>query len=235
VSASRRLRLVGAEPTTAVHAASSAAKVDGVDGVDGVSDADRVDAADRSGSVGDDPRALLQRVARGDEAAFGRFYDLVAPAVHGVVLRVLRDPAMAEETTQDVFVELWRLAPRYDPSRGSPARWAVTVAHRRAVDRVRSEQAARDRDDVEARRADVAVAGVAEQVVDAASAELDRARVAAALTHLTDVQREALTLAYYGGHTYREVAVLLDVPEGTVKTRIRDALIKLRDLMGVTP
>ena len=173
--------------------------------------------------------ALLQRAGRGDEAAFGEFYDQASATVHGIVLRVVRDPSMAEEVTQETFVELWRLAPRYDHSRGSAKSWAATVAHRRAVDRVRSEQASRRRDASDGRKRVRAFDSVAEDVID----KLDEARVRRALETLSPTQREAVTLAYYGGHTYREVAVLLEVPEGTVKTRIRDGLIKLRDQIGV--
>ena len=181
-------------------------------------------------SAGDDPvGSALQRAGRGDEAAFAEFYRHMSATVYGIVLKVLPDPAMTEEVTQEVFVELWRLAPRFDPSRGSAHGWAATVAHRRAVDRVRSEQSARNREEVDSRRADRSRDEVIDQVVD----RLDRSRVVEALGQLTDAQREAVALAYYGGHTYREVAVLLGVPEGTVKTRIRDGLIKLRDLMGV--
>lgn len=173
--------------------------------------------------------AAIERAARGDESAFAEFYDEVSPVVYGTTLRVLRNPALAEEVTQDVFLELWKQAPRYDGSRGSPKAWAATVAHRRAVDRVRSEESARARDDASHRMADVDH----DVVVDEVTSELDRSRVVSALGQLTAPQREALSLAYYGGHTYREVAVLLDVPEGTVKTRIRDGLTRLRILMGV--
>ena len=186
----------------------------------------------------DDPKAAaveaIRGAGRGDEQAFARFYDLVSPTVFGTVLRVVRNRAFAEEITQEVFVELWRQAPRYDPDRGSPTTWAATIAHRRAVDRVRSEESARARDDRHARDTPADRDVVAETVTDEAAAEYDRDRVAKALGQLTDVQREAVTLAYYGGHTYREVATLLDTPEGTVKTRIRDGLIKLRDYLEVT-
>ncbi|MEZ5298814.1 MAG: sigma-70 family RNA polymerase sigma factor [Ilumatobacteraceae bacterium] len=186
----------------------------------------------------DDPKAAaandLRLAGRGDEQAFARFYDVVAPTVFGTVLRVVRSRALAEEVTQEVFLELWRQAPRYDADRGAPTTWAATIAHRRAVDRVRSEESSRVRDDRHARTAPVEHDTVAETVTDEAVAEYDRARVARALDRLTDAQREAVTLAYYGGHTYREVAVLLDTPEGTVKTRIRDGLIKLRDFLEVT-
>lgn len=171
----------------------------------------------------------LAASGRGDEAAFARFYDLMAPAVHGTILRVVRDPAMAEEVTQEVFVELWRLAPRFDRSRGSARAWSATIAHRRAVDRVRSEQSRREREARDAGRSTVAYDEVSEAVGD----DLERQRVARALAGLSDPQREAITLAYYGGKTYREVAALLSIAEGTAKTRIRDGLIKLRDTLGV--
>ena len=178
----------------------------------------------------DDVAAALLDAGRGDEAAFGRFYDLTSRLVHGTVLRVVRDPSMADEITQEVYLELWRLAPRYDPGRGTATGWAATVAHRRAVDRVRSEQSRRNREEADAHRRDIPYDGVVEAVVD----RFDESRVRRALATLSPVQRDAVTLAYYGGNTYREVAALLDVPEGTVKTRIRDGLIKLRDQFGVT-
>jgi RNA polymerase sigma-70 factor (ECF subfamily) len=187
-------------------------------------------AVDRAVDRAVDPVAdALRRAGAGDHAAFAEVYRQLAPVVYGMVLKVVRDPAMSEEVTQEVFVELWRLAPRYDRERGTPRTWAATVAHRRAVDRVRSEQSLRNREEAESRRAERERDDFVEEVVD----RLDRTRVAAALDQLTGPQREAVTLAYFGGHTYREVAALLGVPEGTIKTRIRDGLIKLRDLMGV--
>lgn len=175
--------------------------------------------------------SAIERAARGDESAFADFYDEVSPVVYGTTLRVLRNPAIAEEVTQDVFLELWRLAPRYDRSKGSPRAWAATIAHRRAVDRVRSVESARARDEADQRMAPAETNAVEDEV----TTNLDRARVVSALAKLTEAQREAVSLAYFGGHTYREVAELLGVPEGTVKTRIRNGLIKLRDLMGVMP
>lgn len=174
--------------------------------------------------------SLLASAARGDERAFGDLYDALAATVHGIVVRVVRDPAIAQEVTQEVFVELWRLAPRFDVDRGSAAGWASTIAHRRAVDRVRSEQARRSREEVDASKQAVPFDEVSEAVEDRDA----RSLVRSSLDALTEHQREAVSLAYYGGHTYKEVAVLLDVPEGTVKTRIRDGLIKLRDQFGVT-
>ncbi len=175
--------------------------------------------------------SAIERAASGDQAAFAEFYDDVSPVVFGIILKVLRNQAMAEEVTQDVFLELWKQAPRYDRSKGSPRAWAATVAHRRAVDRVRSEESSRARDEADARLGAIDHDVVAEEV----ATNLDQQQVLEALAQLTAPQREALSLAYYGGHTYREVAAMLDVPEGTIKTRIRDGLIRLRDLMEVTP
>ncbi len=171
----------------------------------------------------------LQRAGRGDQSAFGELYDATSGLVHGIVLKVVRDPSQAEEITQEVFVEIWRLAPRYEENRGSVKSWIATIAHRRAVDRVRSEQSHRDRNDVVGRQVDREHDSVSEVVLD----RLDRTRVIAALDLLTNDQRAAVELAYYGGHTYREVAVLLGVAEGTIKGRIRDGLIKIRDHLGV--
>jgi RNA polymerase sigma-70 factor, ECF subfamily len=174
------------------------------------------------------PDELLARVARGDEAAFAALYDELAPRVFGLARRVLRDPAQAEEVAQEALVEVWRTASRYDPSRGSATSWALTIAHRRAVDRVRSEQASAERE----RR--VATQDVPyDDVVEQATARLERQQVQRCLKGLTDLQREAITLAYYRGYTYREVAQLLGAALPTVKTRMRDGLIRLRDCLGV--
>lgn len=173
--------------------------------------------------------ALLRRTAQGDHRAFEQVYDLLAPAVFGSVRRVVRDPCLSEEVTQEVFIEIWRTASRFDPSKGSPIAWVTTIAHRRAVDRVRAEERSADRD----RRA--ASHPVAYDVVaESAEHNLDRERVRHCLKRLTDLQREAVTLAYYGGYTYREVAGLLGIPPGTVSTRMRDGLIRLRHCLGVS-
>lgn len=175
--------------------------------------------------------AMLRAVAKGEEAAFATLYDETAARVHGLVLRIVRNPAQAEEVTQEVYLEVWRRASRFDPRRGSPFAWLMTMAHRRAVDRVRSAQSASTRDETwEARGREVQFDTTAET----AAARLDARRVRAALDELTDAQREAVSLAYLGGYTHREVAGLLDLPLGTAKTRIRDGLIRLRDQMGVT-
>jgi RNA polymerase sigma-70 factor (ECF subfamily) len=177
-----------------------------------------------------DADVLLRAVARGDEAAFTRLYDLVAARVFGLARRVLRDPAQAEEVAQEVLVEVWRTAARFDPARGSATSWIFTIAHRRAVDRVRSEQAGAER----ARRL---AAGSAQtpydEVVDEATARLEHQQVRRCLSNLTSLQREAITLAYYQGYTYGEVARLLDAGLPTIKTRMRDGLIRLRDCLGM--
>jgi len=186
-------------------------------------------ADDRDADQKDPLGTLLSRAGRGDQSAFEELYDALAPLLHGVVLKVVRDPAQSEEVMQEAFIELWRLAPRYDDSRGSVRAWAATLAHRRAIDRVRSEQSGRDRTEREAQKRPIQTNDVAEQVV----ANIDGTRVRKALERLTEMQRQAVELAYFGGHSYREVALLLDVAEGTIKTRIRDGLIRLRDELGV--
>jgi len=173
---------------------------------------------------------LLRASARGDEAAFAQLYDATAARLNGLVLRVVRDPAQTEEVTQEVFVEIWRQSARFDESAGSPLAWMMTIAHRRAVDRVRSAEASSRRDTTyEQRSREVDHDATAE----AATANLEGQRVRAALKSLTDAQRSAIELAYFGGYTHTEVATLLDLPLGTAKTRIRDGLIRLRDTLGV--
>jgi len=177
---------------------------------------------------GPDLAALLAQVARGDEAAFEAVYDQVAAPVFGTVRGVVRDPSLSEEVTQEVLVEVWRAASHFDPGRGSALAWVATIAHRRAVDRVRSEQRSSERE----RRAASSVIAY-DEVADTVADNLDRERVRRCLGWLTELQREAVTLAYYGGYTYREVAGMLGVAAGTVNTRMRDGLIRLRDCLGV--
>lgn len=173
---------------------------------------------------------LLERSARGDESAFARLYDATAARVYGLVLRVVRDPAQAEEVTQEAYLEIWRTSARFDSNRGTAMAWLLTIGHRRAVDRVRSAEASTRRDTTYHFQAQ----SVDHDATDeAATASLEATRVRTALAGLTDVQRQALELAYFGGYTHTEVATLLGLPVGTAKTRIRDGLIRLRDALGV--
>lgn len=185
---------------------------------------------DTDGDHAADPSLLLAAVGKGDEGAFGRLYDLVAARVFGLIRRVVRDPAQAEEVAQEVMVEVWRTAARFDPARGSATAWMFTIAHRRAVDRVRAEQASSDR---LAKYA--AGAGDAEydEVAEEVTRRLEHQQVRRCLDSLTDLQRQAVTLAYYDGRSYREVADLLGSGLPTIKTRMRDGLIRLRDCLGV--
>lgn len=177
-----------------------------------------------------DADELLVRVARGDERAFAALYDLVSARVFGLIRRVLRDPAQSEEVAQEVMVEVWRTAPKFDPTKGSATAWVFTIAHRRAVDRVRSEQAGIER---VRRVASVSAETPYDEVVEAATARIEQQQVRRCLDGLTDLQREAITLAYYGGNSYREVADLLGTALPTIKTRMRDGLIRMRDCLGV--
>jgi RNA polymerase sigma-70 factor (ECF subfamily) len=189
-----------------------------------------------SAVAGPDPGApadagqLLRAVARGDERAFERLYELVAARVYGLIRRVLRDPAQAEEVAQEVLVEVWRTAARFDPARGSATAWVFTIAHRRVVDRVRAERAAAERDiRVGAGTIDTPY----DAVVDEVSGRLERQQVRRCLDDLTELQRESVTLAYYQGHTYAQVAELLGASVPTIKARMRDGLIRLRYCLGV--
>jgi RNA polymerase sigma-70 factor, ECF subfamily len=177
-----------------------------------------------------DAGELLSRVARGDERAFAELYDLLSPRVYGLIRRVLRDPAQSEEVAQEVMVEVWRNAGRFDGTRGSATAWVFTIAHRRAVDRVRAEQASSDRAQ---RAAASSVDTPYDDVVETATARIEQQQVRRCLDGLTELQREAITLAYYNGNSYREVADLLGAALPTIKTRMRDGLIRMRDCLGV--
>ncbi|MFJ1756137.1 ECF RNA polymerase sigma factor SigK [Kitasatospora sp. NPDC088134] len=179
---------------------------------------------------GPDLKELVARVVRGDQDAFSALYDALAGPVFGLVRRVVRDAAQSEEVAQEVLVEIWRTAARYQPERGEVMSWALTVAHRRAVDRVRSAQAAADRD---RRAAESAYTAAYDEVAEQVEGRLEREQVRRCLKTLTELQRESLTLAYYRGYSYPEVAQVLGAPLGTVKTRMRDGLIRMRDCLGV--
>ena len=182
----------------------------------------------RPAAPGTSLAALLCQIAAGDEAAFEAAYDHIAAPVYGMVRRVLRDPGQSEEVTQDVLTEIWRTAARFDPARGSAMAWVATIAHRRAVDRVRAEQASASR---QRRSATATVPVPYDDVAETVQASLEAERLRRCLGALTDLQRQAVTLAYYCGHTYRQAAALLGVPAGTLSTRMRDGLIRLRDCL----
>lgn len=189
------------------------------------------DVGDALSGMQDTPEHRLTRVAAGDKQAFAELYDATAPRIYGLVKRLLIDPAQAEEVTQEIYLEVWQTATRYKPERGSAMSWMLTMAHRRAVDRIRASQASRDRDSrIGIRDYDREYDQVAEHV----EITMEGARVKRALQGLTELQRQAVELAYYGGLSHSEIAAELHVPVGTVKTRIRDGMIRLRDAMGVT-
>ncbi|MFQ4149210.1 ECF RNA polymerase sigma factor SigK [Arthrobacter sp. LAPM80] len=173
---------------------------------------------------------LIRLVALGDEAAFEELYDAVSPRVFGLVRRVVRDPAQSQEVTQEVFLDIWEQASRFDVDRGKAMSWILVIAHRKAVDKVRASQASTNRD---LRQGIKEFQESYDDVADTVETQMEAERVNQALESLTQAQQEAIRLAYYGGYTHQEVADLLKVPVGTVKTRIRDGMIRLRDRMGV--
>lgn len=174
---------------------------------------------------------LLARIAGGDQAAFAEFYQLTSRRVFGMARRVLIDPELSEDSTQEVFLQVWQNAAKFNPEAGSPLSWLMTISHRRAVDKVRSSQSATDRE---------AKYGASSQDVDhdSVSAEVDSRLEAEAVVRcletLTDTQQESVRLAYYGGLTYREVAEKLNAAVPTIKSRIRDGLIRLKTCLGVS-
>ncbi|WP_228373568.1 sigma-70 family RNA polymerase sigma factor [Demequina soli] len=177
--------------------------------------------------------SALVRAGRGDQAAFEEVYDALAGTVHGLALRIVRDPQLAEDVAQEALVEAWRLAARFRPDRGSARAWVLTIAHRRAVDRVRSEQSHADRLLAHGAR-HTATVEEPETVVETMDAQWRAARVRRGLATLTPLQREALELTYFKGYTNRQLAESLGIPLGTAKARIRDAVIRLRDTWEAT-
>jgi len=173
---------------------------------------------------------LLALVANGDQRAFAQLYDLMASRVLGLTRRVLRDHAQSEEVTQEIFLEVWQNAPRFDAGKGSAVTWIMTMTHRRAVDRVRAAQSSRDRDTKVGIRD---YQSEYDHVAETVEVKLESERVKEALERLTELQRQAVTLAYFGGLSHSEVAELLHIPVGTIKTRLRDGMIRLRDELGV--
>jgi len=182
------------------------------------------------GAPASTPQDLLERVAAGGQAAFSELYDQFAPRVFGLVKRLLRDHSQSEEVTQEVFLEIWQTATRFDAEKGAAVSWILTMAHRRSVDRVRSSQSSRDRDvriGIRDHHPDY------DHVSETIEIRLEHERVEKAMCRLTELQRQAVSLAYYGGYSHSEVATMLSLPIGTVKTRLRDGMIRLRDEMGV--
>lgn len=190
----------------------------------------RQTAATRNKEV--DLAYLLRRSADGDEAAFAALYDVTSATVYGMTLRVVRSPEIAAEVLQEAYLMAWQQASRFDQERGTVLGRLCTLAHRRAVDRIQHVAREKDREQTfENRRAGTPADETWQEVEQA----LDTQQVQAAMGALTPLQREAVSLAYYEGCTYQQVAQRLDIPLGTAKARIRDGLHRLRTALGVRP
>lgn len=178
-------------------------------------------------SSGDDSH-LASAVADGDRSALEVVFQRFGGAVQSMAFRVLRDEALAEDVTQEVFVSFWRSPDKFDPERGTLRTFLMTLAHRRAVDTVRSEEARYRREE---KVPDDVQPDIEEQVWQSSLSDAVRA----AMDELPDTEREAIALAYFGGLSYVQVAKRLGAPEGTVKSRIRSGMKKLSvTLAGVT-
>lgn len=171
---------------------------------------------------------LLARVAAGETNAFAELYDDTSPRVYGLALRIVRDSAEAEEVAQESYLQIWRIASRFDPRRGSAISWILMITHAAAVDRVRSTHASTRREHTYEHQAQRLALVSPDTTHDLACTTFEATRVRGALSGLSALQREALVLAYFGGFTQPEIAVRLGVPLGTAKTRVRDGLIGLR-------
>lgn len=178
-----------------------------------------------------DLNQTLSAVAAGDRQAFARLYDELSPAAFGLIRRIVRSRAHAEEVTQEVFFEVWRKASDWKPHRGNATSWVLMIARARATDRVRSEQASRDRQE---RVAPGWVERPDDDVAELVAIKQEHEDVRSSLSALTDKQRQVIELAYYGDKTYSEIADSLGLPVSTVKTRMRDGLMRMRDLYGVS-
>lgn len=182
---------------------------------------------DETRTTAPDLDLLLGKVSRGDNAAFATLYDQLSGSVHGLALRVVRDPARAEEVTQDVFLEVWKNSTRFDRAKGKAKTWILTIAHRRAVDAVRRSESLK-RADHHSVADEVSHDEPAESVIR----QDEHQAVRSCLETLTELQLESVRLAYFNGYSYPEVAALLDRPLPTIKTRMRDGLIRLRDCLS---
>ncbi|WP_028279425.1 ECF RNA polymerase sigma factor SigK [Arthrobacter sp. H5] len=193
-------------------------------------ESDAANFADDSGNAAPTLTELLLRVARKDRNAFAEFYGQTSRRVYGLARRVLVDPELSEDTTQEVYLQVWNMADRFNPEAGSPMAWLMTLTHRRAVDKVRSEQSSTER---EARYGAAMQVIDHDDVVDTVTQRLEAETVVKCLETLTDTQQESVNLAYYGGLTYREVGEKLGVAVPTIKSRIRDGLLRLKTCLGV--
>jgi RNA polymerase sigma-70 factor (ECF subfamily) len=185
-------------------------------------------------TTGGDDAALAAAIADGDQGALNVVYERHADSCFGLARRIVLERSLAEEVVQEVFVRLWREPERFDATRGTLRAFLLAQVHGRSVDLLRAETARRNREERDARRDPTAIDDLERRVLDLAQAEAVRA----ALATLAPGERDAIELAYFGGHTYRDVAVLLEVPEGTVKSRIRAGLLRLRAALieaGYTP
>jgi RNA polymerase sigma-70 factor (ECF subfamily) len=173
---------------------------------------------------------LIRRIATGDQSALADLYDTMSRQVYGLVIRIVSDSGAAEEVTLEVFTQVWRQASLYDLSRGTPSAWLCTLARSRAIDRLRSGAQERRRAEPIESVSSTAAADGADPEATAADSER-RARVQTALEQLPAEQREAIELAYFGGFSHSEIAERLGQPLGTVKTRIRLAMVRLREAL----
>ncbi|MCP3425566.1 sigma-70 family RNA polymerase sigma factor [Rothia sp. AR01] len=191
------------------------------------------DRSSRKGRLAADEAShaeLVRLSATGDEHAFAQLYDATAPVVYGVAVRLLRSPDLAAEVVQEVYLMAWQQSARFDPQRGSVKAWLCTMAHRRAVDSIRSVQRQRDRDEqYEGTRAE---SSEGDSTWGQVEEKLDNDDVRNGLTSLSRIQREAVCLVYFRGFSHREVAEHLKIPLGTAKSRIRDGLVGLRTALG---
>ncbi len=176
--------------------------------------------------------ARVAGAARGNGSALAALYDRHARAVYSLALRVVADEADAEEVVQEVFDQAWRQASRYDPARGTVVAWLLNMARTRAIDRLRARRARPDRAGLESEQAWSELPASSADPLDALDTARDAARVRQALQRLPLIQRVAIELAYFEGLTQTEIAARLEEPLGTVKTRIRVALLKLRDALS---
>ena len=172
---------------------------------------------------------LIRQAAQGDQAALGALYDATSHLVYGLALRILGNTATAEEVTIEVYTQVWRQAAAYDPERGAPSAWLLTLTRSRAIDRLRSE--AREPRQEQPLEMAAAVPTATPNPEEASVVAEQRRLVQAALATLAPEQREAIELAYFSGFSHSEIAARLGQPLGTVKTRIRQGMMKLRELL----